>query len=79
MGGKQRKIRDTEIKQEMGYLGPHSPQLSVGSIQHMVFQKDDQGPYYLPPNLQEIQKLDEIRGKKVKNRLKKICVRTSNG
>ena len=73
-GGKQCKIRDTEIKQEMGYLGPHSPQLCVGSIQHMVFQEGDQGPYYLPPNLQEIRKYDEIRGKQVKNRLKKdLC------
>jgi hypothetical protein len=50
----QSKIRDTEIKQEIGYLGPQSPQLSVGSIQHMVFQEGDQGPYYLPPNIQEI-------------------------
>ncbi len=51
-GGKQRKIRDTDIKQEMGYLGPHSPQLYVESIQHRVFQEVDQGQYYLPPNPQ---------------------------
>jgi len=43
----------------------------VGSIQHMVFQDFDEGPYYLPPNLQQIRKHDEVRGKKVKNRLKK--------
>ena len=43
----------------------------MGSIQYMVFQDFDEGPYYLPPNLQQIRKHDEVRGKKVKNRLKK--------
>jgi hypothetical protein len=47
----------------MGYLGPHSPQLCVGSIQHMIFQEGDQVPYYLPPNLHEIRKHDDIRSK----------------
>jgi len=70
-GGKQAKVRSSEIKQEQGFLGPHSPKLQVGSIQHMVFQDFDEGPYYLPPNLQQIRKHDEVRGKKVKNRLKK--------
>jgi len=31
-GGKQSRVRDTEIKEEIGYLGPHSPLLKVGDI-----------------------------------------------
>jgi hypothetical protein len=57
-GGKQAKVRSSEIKQEQGFLGPHSPKLQVGSIQYMVFQDFDEGPYYLPPNLQQIRKHD---------------------
>ncbi len=28
-GGKQSRVRDTEIKEEVGYLGPHSPSLKL--------------------------------------------------
>jgi len=73
-GGKQRKIRSTKITQEQGFLGPHSPKLQVGDTQSMIFENEDEGPYYMPSNLQQVRKHDEIRGKKVKNRLKKdIC------
>jgi len=34
-GGKQNKIRSSLIEQEAGYLGPHSPLLKPGEIQHM--------------------------------------------
>ncbi len=36
-GGKQSKVRLTEIKEEAGFLGPHSPQLKVSDIQYMQF------------------------------------------
>jgi hypothetical protein len=29
-GGKKSRVRDTEIKEEIGYLGPHSLLLKVG-------------------------------------------------
>jgi hypothetical protein len=45
-GGKQNKVRSSDIKEEKGYLGPHSPVLQVGDIQHMVFQETDVGPFY---------------------------------
>ena len=73
-GGKQRKLRSTQMLQEEGFLGPHSPKLTVGDFQSMVFENEDDGPFYMPPNLQQIRKHDEVRGKKIKNRLKKdLC------
>jgi hypothetical protein len=48
-GGKQNRVRDTEIKKAVEYLSPHSPKLQVGSIQKMLFQEDDEGPSYLTP------------------------------
>jgi hypothetical protein len=40
----------------------------------MIFENEDDGPFYMPSNLQQVRKHDEIRGKKVKNRLKKdLC------
>ncbi len=73
-GGKQSKVRLTEIKEEAGFLGPHSPQLKVGDIQYMQFQESDVGPYYMPALQQQLQRYDEIKGEKIKNRLKKdLC------
>jgi hypothetical protein len=73
-GGKQSKVRLTEIKEEAGFLGPHSPQLKVGDIQYMQFQESDVGPYYMPVIQQQLQRYDEIKGEKIKNRLKKdLC------
>jgi hypothetical protein len=46
-GGKQNKIRPTEIKEANSYLGPHAPKLQVGDFQQMVFQESDDGPFYL--------------------------------
>ncbi len=38
-GGKQSKVRFTEIKEEACFLGPHSPQLKVGDIQYNSSRK----------------------------------------
>ena len=70
-GGKQSRVRDTEIKEEVGYLGPHSPLLTVGDIQKMCFKEGDDGPYYMSPINRELHRYDEVKGKKVKKRLKK--------
>ncbi len=31
-GGKQNRVKDTEIKEVVGYVSPHSPTLQVGRI-----------------------------------------------
>jgi hypothetical protein len=46
-GGKQSRVRDTEIKEEIRYHGPLSPLLKVGDIQRMIFQEDDEDTYYM--------------------------------
>jgi hypothetical protein len=67
-------VRSSKIKEEKGYLGPHSPVLQVGDIQHMVFKETDAGPFYLSSVIRNIRRYDEIKGTKVKNRLKKdLC------
>jgi hypothetical protein len=73
-GGKQNKVRDTEIKDAAGYLGPYSPKLKVGDVQKMVFTDDDDGPFYMSPINCELHRYDEVKGTKVKKRLKKdLC------
>ncbi len=73
-GGKQSRVRDTLIKEQTGYLGPHSPKLQVGETQKMVFQEGDAGPYYMTPINQELHHYDEVKDKKIKKRLKKdLC------
>ena len=37
----------------------------------MIFQETDDGPFYLSPLLRDLQRYDEIKGTKTKNRLKK--------
>ena len=63
-GGKQSKVRVTEIKDEAGFLGPHSPKLKVGDMQHMQFQREEKGPYYMDPIQWQLRKYDEIKGMK---------------
>ncbi len=46
-GGPQRKMHETVLKLQQGYLGPHSPKLQVGDIQSMVFKSDDVGPSWM--------------------------------
>jgi hypothetical protein len=73
-GGKQDKVRDTEIKDVAGYLGPYSPKLQVGDVQKMVFTENDEGSFYMSPINRELHRYDEIKGTKVKKRLKKdLC------
>ncbi len=66
-GGKQSIVRDTEIKEEAGYLGLHSPVLKVGDVQKMTFQEDDEGPYYMATILFQLHCYDEIKGTKIKS------------
>jgi len=69
-GTKQSKVHDTKIEDQAGYLGPHSPKLKVGDVQKMVFQEEDEGPYYMPTINQQLLRYDEVNGeKKVEERL----------
>ena len=59
-GGKQSKMHSTTIKQEKGYLGPYPCTLQVGDIQHMTFQPEDDGPFWLSTAQREQQRSDKI-------------------
>ena len=43
----------------------HSPKLVVGDVQSMVFVNEDDGPFYMSPNLQQIGNHVEVRGEKI--------------
>jgi hypothetical protein len=59
-GGRQKKLCDTEIKQEDGYLGPFSRTLKVGDIHKMCFQSTDNGPFWMMPEEREQTRKDII-------------------
>ena len=40
-GGAQPVMRDTTILSDTGFLGPHSPVLSVGDTQSLMFKAED--------------------------------------
>jgi hypothetical protein len=46
--------------------------LIVGDVQSMVFENEDDGPFYTPPILQQIWKRDEV-GDKKKTLKKDLC------
>ena len=56
-------MRDTVIIAQDGFLGPHSPSLSVGDTQSLIYKESDAGPWYLNPNQREVQKHDRPTGK----------------
>lgn len=47
-GGKQPNMRSSRILAEDGFLGPYNRTLAVGDVQHMVFQANDNPPWYAP-------------------------------
>ena len=46
-GGKQTFMHDTLIKEKEGYLGLHPRILNPRDVQHMIFQGNDMGPFWL--------------------------------
>ncbi len=57
----------SQILQEEGFLGPHSPKLNVGDIHHMLFSETDEGPYYFKGIAHKMHRYDEVlRGKRAK-------------
>ena len=59
-GGRQEKLRTTTIQETGPYLGT----LKVGDIQKMVFDDDDDGPFYLDNNHRITRKYDRKTGEK---------------
>jgi hypothetical protein len=66
-GGKQSRVRDTLIKEEVEYLGPCAPALKAGDNQKIGFQEDDEGPYYMSIMNRQLHRYDAVKGKKIKN------------
>jgi hypothetical protein len=58
-GGNQRKMRDTTIKKEQGYLGPYPSKLKPGDVQSMVFNEADDGPFWMTREEQENKRHDK--------------------
>ena len=46
-GRAQLERHPTNIKQEVGYLGPQEQIIEVGDEQHMVFQEGGDVPFYM--------------------------------
>jgi hypothetical protein len=65
-GGTQRKMRDTMIKQEHGYLGPCLWLLNPGDTQSMVFKDTDNGPFWMSRAEQEKTRHNKIIQDKTK-------------
>jgi hypothetical protein len=61
-GGQQSTLRPTIIKQVDGYLGPYRRTLNVGSIQNVVFQDDDDGPFWMNEQERAEKKEDKVLG-----------------
>ncbi len=59
-GGQQSTLRPTIIKQVDGYLGPYRHTLNVGSIQNVVFQDDDDGPFWMNEQERAEKKEDKV-------------------
>jgi hypothetical protein len=59
-GGAQRKMRDTQIKQEKGYLGPFPRILNPGDIQSLVFKSTDDGPFWMSREEREKTRHDQV-------------------
>ncbi len=61
-----KKLQDTAINQENGYLGPYSGTLRVGDVQKMCFQSTDDGPFCITPEEWEQNRKDIIIPSKMK-------------
>lgn len=59
-GGAQPMMRESQIKEEDGYLGIHSRTLNVGDTQSFVFSSDDIGPFWMSPQERELNREDRV-------------------
>jgi len=67
-GGQQSILRSTVIKEENGYLGPHSYTLKPGDEQLFTFQENDSGSFWMTERMRSEKKEDKVveGAKKVK-------------
>ena len=42
-------MQTTNIKQEVGHIGPHEKIIEVGDEKHMVLQEDGDLPFWMTP------------------------------
>jgi len=71
-GGNKPKMRETQIKQEKGYLGPYQRLLQPGDTQKMILESNDVGPFQMSPEEREKQRHDiYVKGRVVKRKLPK--------
>jgi hypothetical protein len=71
-GDKQSFMHNTLIKESHGYLGPYPKMHNPGDVQHMVFTKNDPGPFWLSETEREEQCHDTIlEGRRIQRWLKK--------
>jgi hypothetical protein len=59
-GGTQRKLRDTLIKQEKGYLDPYARILSPGEVRLLVFKPTHDRPFWMSREEQEKTRHDQV-------------------
>ena len=65
-------MRETQIKQEKGYLGPYQRILQPGDTQKMIFEGNDVGPFWMSPEERENRRHDNcVEGRVVKRKLTK--------
>jgi hypothetical protein len=59
-GGVQPIMRESQIKEQDGYIGMYPHTLNVGNNQTFVFNSEDTGPFWMTPQEQELNRHDRI-------------------
>jgi hypothetical protein len=59
-GGAQPIMRESQIKEQDGYIGMYPHTLNVGDNQSFVFNSGDTGPFWMTPQEQELNRHDRI-------------------
>ena len=50
------EIHPTKIKQESGYLGPHPCIFKPGQVHYLLFQYNNNGPFWMTPEEREFKR-----------------------
>ena len=53
-------MRESKIKDHIGYLGMHECTLQVGDTQSFVFTSDNEGPFWMSPEKRELNRHDRM-------------------
>jgi hypothetical protein len=66
-GGAQPIMRESQIKEQDGYIGMYPHTLNVGDNQTFIFNSEDTGPFWMTPQEQELNRHDRILPPKAGN------------